>query len=133
LYSRFAVEALLVESEAQGFDLEELLFEFAGLDSTVNAEDLDEVLVAEADPSSVKSWLIRTSFLGIETRDGSFVHVEGESEARKKLKAAERLAERLERPLRYRVHPAFRPYLDIRDDDVHSTVADPDVSVDGVT
>ncbi len=30
-YSQFAVEALLVESEAQGFDLEEVLLSFAGL------------------------------------------------------------------------------------------------------
>lgn len=120
IYSRFAVEALLVESEAQGFDLEELLFEFAGLDSTITEDILAGVLEATAEPEAVKSWLIRTSFLGIETRDGRFVHVEGDAEARKKLRAAQRLAERLQRPLRFRVHPAFRPYLDIRDDDVHS-------------
>jgi len=120
IYSRFAVEALLVESEAQGFELEELLFEFAGLDSTVGEDDINEVLRSYDDPETVKNWLIRTSFLGVESRDGSFVHVEGEAEARKKLRAAQRLAARLQRPLRYRVHPAFRPYLDIRDDDVHS-------------
>lgn len=119
-YSRFAVEALLVESEAQGFDLEEVLFEFAGLDSTVSEEELQVALQDHADPLQVRDWLIRSSFLGLETRDGSFVHVEGESQARKKLRAAERLAERLQRPLRYRVHPAFRPHLDVRDDDVHS-------------
>lgn len=118
-YSRFAVEALLVESEAQGFDLEELLFEFAGLDSTVSEHELNEALAASASPPDVVKWLIRTSFLGLETRDGSFVHVEGDSGARKKLKSAERLAARLDRPMRFRVHPAFRPYLDIRDDDVH--------------
>lgn len=120
LYSRFAVEALLVESEAQGFELEELLFEFAGLDSTLVESDLADVLEGVEDAVAVKDWLIRTSFLGLETRDGSFVHVEGESEARKKFRAAERLALRLKRALRYRVHPAFRPYLDIRDDDVHA-------------
>jgi hypothetical protein len=119
-YSRFAVEALLVESEAQGFDLEEVLFEFAGLDSTVSEEELQTAIKDCADPLQVRDWLIRTSFLGLETRDGSFVHVEGDSQARKKLRAAQRLAERLQRPLRYRVHPAFRPHLDVRDDDVHS-------------
>lgn len=118
-YSRFAVEALLVESEAQGFDVEEVLFEFAGLDSTVTELELAEALTGTRDPKAVRDWLIRTSFLGLETRDGSFVHVQGESQARKKLKSAERLAARLDRPLRYRVHPAFRPHLDIRDDDVH--------------
>lgn len=119
-YSRFAIEALLVESEAQGFDLEELLFEFAGLDSTVSEPLLIEALDGQQDKQSVIDWLIRTSFLGVESRDGSFVYVEGESEARKKLRAAQRLAARLNRPLKFRVHPAFRPYLDIRDDDVHT-------------
>lgn len=119
LYSRFAVEALLVESEAQGFELEEVLFEFAGLDSTVAETELREVLPKDSDIENLINWLLRTSFLGIETRDGSFVYVEGDSEAKKKRKAANRLAARLDRPLRYRVHPAFRPYLDIRDDDLH--------------
>lgn len=125
-YSRFAVEALLVESEAQGFDLEEILFEFAGLDSTVTKDDLEEILGSAPDPESVKNWLIRTSFLGLETRDGRFVHVEGQSQARKKLKSAQRLATRLDRPLRYRVHPAFRPHLDVRDDDVHTDMGTED-------
>lgn len=120
IYSRFAVEALLVESEAQGFDLEEVLFEFAGLDSTVTVDELNDVLSGAKHRNALINWLIRTSFLGLETRDGSFVHVEGDSEVKKTRKAAERLAERLDRPLRYRVHPAFRPYLDIRDDDLHA-------------
>jgi hypothetical protein len=34
-YSRFAYEALVVESDAQGFDLEEVLYEFAGLNATL--------------------------------------------------------------------------------------------------
>ncbi|MBM7460272.1 P-loop ATPase, Sll1717 family [Rhodococcus coprophilus] len=117
-YSRFAVEALIVESEAQGFNLEELLFEFAGLDSTVTMSDLQDVLGSASDFDSLVSWLIRTSFLGVETRDSSFVYVEGESEAKKKYKAAQRLATRMNRPVRFRVHPAFRCYLDIRDDDL---------------
>jgi predicted nucleic acid-binding protein len=71
------------------------------------------------DAEHLVNWLVRTSFLGIETRDSSFVYVEGDSEAKKKRKAADRLASRLDRPLRYRVHPAFRPYLDIPDDDLH--------------
>ncbi len=126
IYSRFSVEALLVESEAQGFDLEELLFEFAGLDSTIPEALLDEVLAGNHDARAVRDWLIRTSFLGVENREGRFVYVEGESEARKKLRVAQRLADRLRRPLQFRVHPAFRPYLDVRDDDVHTHVLELD-------
>lgn len=123
VYSRFAIEALLVESEAQGFDLEEMLFGFAGLDSTLTETQLHDALHEGGADSKVVNWLIETSFLGLETRDGSFVYVEGKTQARKKFVAARRLADRLNRPLRYRVHPAFRPDLDVRDDDIHSAVS----------
>lgn len=120
-YSRFAFEALVVESDAQGFDLEEILFAFAGLDSTLSESELQEVLLeSDADPSHTRSWLLRTSFLGIEIREGKFIHVEGQSEVDKKMRVARRLAQRLNRDLRFRVHPAFRHYLDIRDDDLHT-------------
>ncbi|WP_104112139.1 P-loop ATPase, Sll1717 family [Arthrobacter sp. N199823] len=127
-YSKFAIEALVVESEAEGFDLEEILYEFAGMDSTMDETELHEALSvvhgpAEVvhDPDEVKSWLIKTSFLGIEIADGDFVHVEGETAARRKLKLAQRLSKRLDRPVKFRIHPAFRHYLDVRDDDLHTS------------
>jgi hypothetical protein len=120
-YSRFAYEALVVESDAQGFDLEEVLFEFAGLNATLTEEELPQVLQDSShDPSETRGWLLRTSFLGIEIREGKFMHVEGLSEVEKKLRVARRSSERSGRPLRFRVHPAFRHYLDVRDDDLHT-------------
>ncbi|MFL0455881.1 P-loop ATPase, Sll1717 family [Brachybacterium paraconglomeratum] len=118
LYSRFAVDALIVESEAQGFDLEEVIFNFSGLDSTLSDTELRTTLEEVADHPILIDWLIRTSFLGLETRDGSFDFVEGEAEARKKERVAARIADREGREMRYRIHPAFRPYLEIRDDDI---------------
>ncbi|PZE94807.1 hypothetical protein DEI95_05130 [Curtobacterium sp. MCBD17_008] len=53
-YSRFAIEALLVESEAEGFDLEEALYEFAGIDSTMTAGELDQLLTDHDDSSSIR-------------------------------------------------------------------------------
>lgn len=119
-YSRFATAALLVETEAQGFDLEEALYEFAGQSSTLKESELLASLGSSGDPKRIRDWLIRTSFLGLETSQGAFVHIEGESEARRKLIAAERVAKAQGRELRYRIHPAFRPHLDVRDDDLHS-------------
>ena len=120
-YSRFAYEALVVESDAQGFDLEELLYEFAGVSATLTEEELQQVLEQSShDPFETRSWLLRTSFLGIEVREGKFTHVEGESEVEKKLRVAHRSSERSGRPVRFRVHPAFRHYLDVRDDDLHT-------------
>ena len=119
-YSKFAIEALLVESEAEGFDLEEILYEFAGMDSTISDADLRLALSGASDYDEVKSWLIKTSFLGLEISDGDFEHVEGEIAARRKMKVAERVSKRLDRGTRFRIHPAFRHYLDVRDDDLHA-------------
>jgi len=130
-YSRFAFEALVVESDAQGFDLEEVLFAFAGLNATLSEDELGEVLrESDAQPDETRAWLLRTSFLGIEVREGKFIHVEGQSEVDKKLRVARRLADRLGRPLRFRVHPAFRHYLDVRDDDLH-TPGYEDITLEG--
>lgn len=119
-YSRFAVEALLVETAAQGLNLEEAMYEFAGSNSTIAESDLVALLAPGGDPVEMRDLLIRTSFLGLETSQGAFVHVEGDSETRRKLIAAQKVAEKQGREVRYRVHPAFRPHLDIRDDDLHS-------------
>lgn len=119
-YSRFAIEALLVESEAEGFDLEEALYEFAGVDSTMSIGQLSTLLEAYPNATEIREWLIRTSFLGIEVKSGQFVHVEGEKEARRQLKVAERYADRAKTDVRFRVHPAFRAFLEVRDDDLHN-------------
>lgn len=120
-YSRFAYEALVVESDAQGFDLEEVLFGFAGVNATLSELELQAILEESShDPDDTRSWLLRTSFLGIEVREGKFIHVEGSAEVEKKLRVARRSSERSGRPVRFRVHPAFRHYLDVRDDDLHT-------------
>lgn len=119
-YSRFAVEALLVETEAQGLHLEEAMYEFAGSNSTIDESELLSLLAPAGDALELRDLLIRTSFLGLETSQGAFVHIEGDSETRRKLIAAQKVAQKQGREVRYRVHPAFRPHLDIRDDDLHS-------------
>lgn len=120
-YSRFAYDALVVESEAQDFDLEEVLYEFAGLNANLTEVELNEIFQTfSQDFSDILSWLLRTSFLGIEVREGKFAHVEGQKEVDRKLRVARRSSERSGRPMRFRVHPAFRHYLDIRDDDLHA-------------
>lgn len=129
-YSKFAFDALVVESDAEDFDLEELLYDFAGVPATLPEWELMKVLEDAEDPESVVNWLMRTSFLGVEVAAGEFRHVEGRTNARRQLKVARRFAERQGTPVQFRVHPAFRHYLEIRDDDLHdgSRVASPDVA-----
>lgn len=118
-YSRFAVEALLVESEAEKFDLEEVLYEFAGLDSTLEFKEVCALLSRYEHREDVVDWLVQGSFLGLEVRPGEFIHVEGETAARRQMKVAKRFSEKSGAPLRVRVHPAFRGYLEVLDDDLH--------------
>jgi hypothetical protein len=118
-YSRFAIEALLVESEAEGFDLEEALYEFAGTDSTILASDLAVLMSSYENADAIRDWLIRASFLGLEVKPDQFIHVEGEIDARRQKKVAEKHAIKSGAVLRYRIHPAFRAYLEVRDDDLH--------------
>lgn len=118
-YSRFAIEALLVESESRGFNLEELLYEFAGLGATLSASEVAAALSGAMQPEVVRDWLVAASFLGLEKRDGEYVYVEGETTARRKLRVVARSADLGHREACYRVHPAFRPYLEISDDDLH--------------
>ncbi|MPV36992.1 P-loop ATPase, Sll1717 family [Georgenia subflava] len=118
-YSRFAMEALIVESESVDINLEELLYEFAGVGATLTADDLGEVLASAPEPAKLRDWLVAASFLGVELAEGKFEYVEGETAARRKMRVASRNSTAESRTLRYRVHPAFRPYLEIRDDDLH--------------
>lgn len=120
-YSRFAFDALVVESDAQEFDAEEVLIAFAGVNATLSEHELQEILAeVPVEPELVRSWLLRTSFLGIELGAGEFKHVEGSAAVNKNLKVARRLADRESRELRFRVHPSFRNHLDVRDDDLHT-------------
>lgn len=118
-YSKFAFDALIVESDAEDFNLEEILYEFAGSPATMYEDELRSLLAAALDPEGLINWLMRTSFLGVEVSPGAFKHVEGGANARRQLKVAKRFAERQGTRVRYRVHPAFRHYLEIRDDDLH--------------
>ncbi|MGN8552193.1 UNVERIFIED_CONTAM: hypothetical protein OHV15_06390 [Microbacterium sp. SLM126] len=131
-YSRFAVEALLVESEAEEFDLDAALFEFAGMNATFDEADLRALLADVPFGEEVMQWLIQSSILGIETRPGKFLHVEGRTDAERQLRVARRIASAASRPVRYRVHPAVRNYLLIQDDDLHDdSVVDATLSDEG--
>jgi hypothetical protein len=118
-YSQFAVEALLVESEAERFDLEDALYGFAGTSATINELELRALLLSDPQAPAIEAWLVRSGFLGVEVRPGEFKHVEGDTAAKRQLTIAKRFAVNSDKSLRFRVHPAFRAFLEIRDDDLH--------------
>lgn len=116
-YSQFALEALLVESAAQ-FDLEDCLYELAGLDATMEEQDAEQLLAPCGDGAGAVSWLLRASFFGLEVAENQFDYPDGEAAEKKDRVLARRLPSTAGRPARLRVHPAFRPYLSITDDDL---------------
>ncbi|MDJ0321954.1 hypothetical protein [Pseudarthrobacter sp. PS3-L1] len=111
---------MLVESEAEGFDREEALYEFAGVDSTMTFEQLEELLQPYENVPEIRCWPICTSFLGVEVKSGEFVYAEGGIDARRQLKVAERFASRSQLEIRFRVHPAYRAFPEVCNDDLHN-------------
>lgn len=118
-YSRFAIEALIVESESAGLDLENLLFEFAGLSATMTNAEIRSVLKPHDEAEATLLWLMAASFIGVEVAEEKFDYVHGETAAKRKKRVAEIQCKTAGREMRFRVHPAFRPYLEILDDDLH--------------
>lgn len=117
-YSLFAFEALLVESEPHA-GLSDLLFEFAGQPATMTEGDLRSLLephVRDVDDS--RGMLLRANFLGIEVDDNRFEYPMDETSEKRATVLARRLRQQAAREVRFRVHPAYRPYLEIPDDDV---------------
>jgi hypothetical protein len=119
IYSQFAFEALLVEDEAIGVPLETILYEFAGLTPLLSEGDLTGILDGAQVPleERVRAIDLRVlSFLGLETRDGEFAYSDDPREMQLSDVLAKRLGEHRHSNVRYRVHPAFRPYLEIPDE-----------------
>jgi len=119
VYSEFAVDALLVEGQSETFDLEAVVYEFVSAPAILPSTEVLAMLAKHGDPDEIRDWLLRSTFLGVEIGAGKFEHVEGASRAKRRLRVAQTSADRDTRPLRFRIHPAFRPFLEIRDDDLY--------------
>lgn len=116
-YSRFALDALRVEGSPSE-DLDDVLLEFAGANSTMPLSEVMSLLaeaVAEMTAEDAFSRLLRANFLGIEVREGSFDYPVADQEEKRARVLAGRLGKKLGREARVAIHPAFRPYLGIVD------------------
>lgn len=119
-YSQFAVEALEVEAPATDCPIIDILFAFLGgealVSETLIRERLESAGVAPDRVRPVIDDLRALSFLGIEVRDGEFAYVDDTRELMRTDALARARAGGSD--VRYAIHPAFRPYLDIDDPDV---------------
>jgi hypothetical protein len=116
IYSRYAMESILVENSITVPQLELVLYEFAGSPSVVTQSQLVSLLGKSRIPSekheAVIQHLVWLSFLGLEIGRGEFVFSDDLKEYKKNFVLAERLAGSPD-VRRFRVHPAFCAFLEI--------------------
>jgi hypothetical protein len=121
VYSQFAFEAILVEDEALGSPLETVLYEFAGSEPVLSRADIEPTLKAAGIEDDRQNKVIESlrilSFFGVEVRDGAFSYSDDHRDMQRADALARRLGNARSAPSRYRIHPAFRPYLEISDDE----------------
>jgi hypothetical protein len=118
-YSQFAYEALLVEGLASLPELDHLLIEFAGEESVIESERLEELLHLAGRRSDVAdpavTVLRRLGFLGLETMADTFDYGGTDGEMRRADVLAKKREKATGRRSRYEVHPAYRAYLEIQE------------------
>lgn len=121
-YSRFAFEAALVANSITTNKLEELLYEFVGSPALITEDDIRAALgrarISLDAQADVISHLLSLQFIGREVGEGRFSYGTEGPDARVTDVLARKAAEARGGVRRYRVHPAFCPFLEITEDDL---------------
>ncbi|MEV6793905.1 hypothetical protein AB0M87_18295 [Streptomyces sp. NPDC051320] len=117
-YSKFALDALLVEYGSTINQLEEMVYEFAGLPSVVTKAEvlelIEEIPGLGADRAAeYLEGLMKISFLGIEVSENKFAYPDRADDLRKSKILARKASRRGDRKERYEVHAAYRHFLEI--------------------
>jgi hypothetical protein len=119
-YSRFAFEAALVANSITTDKLEELLYEFVGSSALITEEDITSAFMRTGISSDMRadviSHLLSLQFIGREIGEGRFSYDSEGPNARVTEVLARKAAEAHGGLRRYRVHPAFCPFLEITED-----------------
>jgi hypothetical protein len=119
-YSRFAFEAAIVANGITSGKLEELLFEFAGSSALLTDEDIANALNRVGVPIDVQedviAHMLSLEFIGREIGEGRFTYGSEGPDAKLANVLARKTAEAHGGMRRYRVHPAFCPYLELNED-----------------
>jgi hypothetical protein len=115
-YSRFATGVLFVEMDEE---LENVVFGLAGsppvLSSAVLMSRLGEAGVAPDACDAMVTRLLEATFLGVEIRDGEYAYAEDPGDLRRFRALSSAMATRRSAPARYKIHPAYHPFLGISD------------------
>lgn len=115
-YSEYALQSLFPENGNRVSDLESILYEFAGQNSIISQEELEECLKLYSeshDMSQLIQILCEMTFIGQEVRPNEYEYYSDKKPHQITNKLAQRLAERNNQSKRYQVNPAFHSYLGI--------------------
>jgi hypothetical protein len=119
IYSRFAVDALLVEYSSSIENLEDVIYEFTGSEDILSRSTVLELISGGIEGSNggtaeeCLEGLLKISFLGIEVRDGEIWYPERADQLRKAKILARKTSRRGKREERYQIHPAYRNFLEV--------------------
>ncbi|MED2492295.1 hypothetical protein P4120_30630 [Bacillus thuringiensis] len=114
-YSEYALQSLFPENGNRVDDLELILYEFAGENSILSQEELEECLQKNSsqDIKEIIGILCDMTFLGQEIQEGKFEYYNEKRPKQITDKLAQRLSIKKDRSKRYKIHPAFHEYLSI--------------------
>lgn len=118
LYSRFALDSLIVEAEVRLPRVEDLVLHFVQSSEVLNETDIQDRLIASGIPvhelPAVVNLFGELTFIGFEVTPNRFDFMYDEQDARKILAMAEKTASTTSNGVRrFRIHPAFQAYLEI--------------------
>jgi Cdc6-like AAA superfamily ATPase len=115
-YSAYAFESLKDETGAQFGEIEELLYEFVGANAIVTRDDIDSFIkkanISEERTDYAIELLCDSTFLGLETRPGSFEFLYEVPKKRVFQKLAQAVAEQGGEQ-RFMINIPFHAYLEI--------------------
>lgn len=116
VYSEYALNSLLAETEIQFPDMERLLIEFVGADEIISKARIEELArAANIDGDSINEaieLLCENTFLGLEIDPGKFEFLYNTGKAKVLQKMAQRVSEQ-KGIQRFKINTSFHAYLEI--------------------
>jgi hypothetical protein len=118
-YSRFALDALIVEAGVRISSVEDLLLHFVQSSEIITESEISARLIAADTPASKLEDIIRLfvelTFLGFEVAPNRFEFLYDEQDERKFSIMARKTADETTNGVRrFRIHPAFHAFLEIK-------------------
>ncbi|MEU7292289.1 hypothetical protein AB0A76_03625 [Streptomyces exfoliatus] len=118
-YSKFALDALIVEYGPTIRGLEDVIYEFTGSERVLRRSSVLELIGGVLGDGDIRAMedclegLLQISFLGIEVREEEFAYPDRADDLRKSKVLARNFYRRTKREMRFQVHPAYQNFLDM--------------------